>query len=171
VIEIIDNFLELSDLVNIQNYIFDKNLPWQYGQILEEYMLECDPLENHQLSHMIFAKGEYGSSLKLLIPILKKLEANVLLKAKANLTWRRNSNIKIGWHTDIIEGNKNILSNPKTAIYYLNTNNGSTIINKENSTVVNCIENRIVIFDSNQEHIGVTCSDKKNKVLLNINYY
>ena len=35
---------------------------------------------------------------------------------------------------------------------------------------VKCIENRLVTFDSNLEHAGVTCTDKKRKVVINFNY-
>ena len=56
----------------------------------------------------------------------------------------------------------------KTAIFYLNTNNGYTLF--EDSKKVDCVENRIAIFDSNKRHTGVTTTDTQSKVVLNINW-
>jgi hypothetical protein len=165
-IEIIDNFLDNYDLEKLKEYVSDTHLLWQYGTILPEKILECDPIENYQLINVLYDNKKYGSQLNLIVPLLKKLNAEVLLKAKINLTWRRERNIKIGWHTDIKKDP--IPENYKTAIYYLNTNNGSTIVD---NTIVECIENRIVIFDASTKHTGVTCTDKSRKLLLNINYY
>ena len=35
---------------------------------------------------------------------------------------------------------------------------------------VKCVENRMVIFDSNLEHTGFSCTDQKRKVVVNFNY-
>ena len=55
-----------------------------------------------------------------------------------------------------------------TSIFYLNTNNGWTQFKKGGK--VKCVENRLVTFDSNLEHAGVTCTDQKRKVVINFNY-
>ena len=55
-----------------------------------------------------------------------------------------------------------------TAILYINTNNGWTRFKK--GARVKSIANRIVIFDSNLEHSGVTCTDEKRRVVMNFNY-
>lgn len=165
-IEVIDNFLDDYNFAKLKEYVSDKHLPWQYGTILPENILECDPVENYQLIHVLYADKKYSPQLNLIIPLLKKLNAESLLKAKINLTWRREKNIRIGWHTDIQKDP--IPENYKTAIYYLNTNNGSTIVG---DTIVECVENRIVVFDASIKHIGVTCTDKNKKLLLNINYH
>ena len=70
---------------------------------------------------------------------------------------------KGGWHIDFID-------DPPitTAILYLNSNNGWTEFKKGGK--VKSVENRIVIFDSNLEHQGVTCTDELQRVVLNFNY-
>ena len=62
------------------------------------------------------------------------------------------------------------VSNPshKTSIFYINTNNGWTEF--ANGDRVKCVENRLVTFDSNLKHQGVTCTDKKRKIVINLNY-
>ena len=67
-----------------------------------------------------------------------------------------------GYHID------QSFNNAKTAIYYVNSNNGWTEF--ETGEVVNSVANRIVIFDSNIKHVGYSCTDEKTRVVLNINY-
>ena len=55
-----------------------------------------------------------------------------------------------------------------TATYYLNTNNGYTEL--KTGEKVESVENRMLVFDSNIEHQGVTCTDEKRRVLINFNY-
>ena len=50
----------------------------------------------------------------------------------------------------------------------MNTNNGWTEFKKRGR--VKSVANRAVIFDSNLEHRGVTCTDANRRVLINFNY-
>jgi hypothetical protein len=53
-------------------------------------------------------------------------------------------------------------------VYYINTNNGWTEFKKGGK--VKSVENRMLIFDSSLEHMGVTCTDQKSRVVINFNY-
>jgi len=87
----------------------------------------------------------------------------VLYRCKANLNPREDKNYQLGdYHSDY-----NLTC--KTAILYINTNNGYTKF-KGVDDVVESVENRIVIFDSHLKHVGFTCTDEKTRVLININY-
>ena len=55
-----------------------------------------------------------------------------------------------------------------TSILYINTNNGWTVIKGYGK--VESVANRMVIFDSNLQHSGVTCTDKNRRVVINFNY-
>ena len=57
----------------------------------------------------------------------------------------------------------------KTAILYINTNNGITIF--ETGEEIKSEENKIVMFPSNLKHTGTTHTDEKVRVVLNINYF
>ena len=173
-IEIIDNFLSPEDFENIRYHISDNpDMLWSYrSEILPREIIECDHTENHMYAFTFCMNGKTSDNFDILHPLLQKLNCNAISRAKANTTWARKNNIKIGWHTDIpIE--HAIEHKAKTAIYYLNTNNGSTVIRNENNEeiCVDCIENRVVIFDSWLYHTGVTCTDTKRKLLINVNYY
>ena len=57
-----------------------------------------------------------------------------------------------------------------TAIYYVNTNNGYTEF-ESNGMKVNSVENRLVIFDSNEKHRAVTATDTSRRSVINFNYF
>ena len=56
-----------------------------------------------------------------------------------------------------------------TSIFYLNTNNGKTIF--ESGLEVDSVENRMIIFDSNEKHHGITTTDTPRRCLINFNYF
>ena len=55
-----------------------------------------------------------------------------------------------------------------TGIFYLNSNNGSTVF--KSGEEVQSQANRLVLFDSQLEHSGTSCTDERRRVVLNINY-
>ena len=57
----------------------------------------------------------------------------------------------------------------KTAVFYINTNNGYTEF--ENGVRVNSVANRVCIFDSNLRHRGTTHTEGDNqRIVVNFNY-
>ena len=57
----------------------------------------------------------------------------------------------------------------KTAVFYINTNNGYTEF--ENGVRVNSVANRVCIFDSHLKHRGTTHSEGSNqRIVVNFNY-
>ena len=95
-------------------------------------------------------------------PILDNLKAKKIIRVKANLTPKKNDNLKSEMHVDTN------VKNSKTAVYYCNTNNGSTIFS--DGKKVSSVENRIVTFESQTMHCGVDCTDKNIRVVINFNY-
>ena len=71
--------------------------------------------------------------------------------------------IRHGFHVDVPTD-----YDSKTAILYLNTNNGYTEF--ENGQRVESVANRLVVFDSALKHTGTTCTDQKRRIVLNLNY-
>ena len=56
-----------------------------------------------------------------------------------------------------------------TAIYYVNTNNGTTKF--KSGKEVESVANRLVIFNSNELHAGSSCTDEHRRCLINFNYF
>ena len=59
--------------------------------------------------------------------------------------------------------------NKDDIIYYVNSNNGYTLF-KASKKKVESVENRLVIFPTNLEHCGVSCTDNKQRIVINFNY-
>jgi len=163
-IKILDDFLSQEDFKTIQNFFFSGELDWRWNDTIAG---NNTSLNNFQFIHNFFnirnpyldrKFSPYGNYLK---PIFLKLAPLYTLRVKANLRPRTSFPHKADWHTDF-----KIPS--LTAVYYLNSNNGYTEF--KSGEIIYSLENRIVIFDSNLKHRGVSCTDQKRRIVLNINY-
>ena len=169
--QIIDNFLSDSDFERIQ-YLLSNDFPWYYQESIQSPAWEKDhpfAWTSFQFTHTFYHyqppwSGHPSSYYPLMEPILDKLNPKVLYKIRANLNHKTLLPKNGGWHMDFVPP----FPDQKTAIFYANTNNGCTKIKGHGK--VKCVKNRIVIFDSNLEHAGIFCTDKKRKVIVNFNY-
>ena len=98
--------------------------------------------------------------------VKEKLGIVSLVRAKFNLLHRTDDIIEHQPHIDI----PNPPDNLKTAILYLNTNNGYTKFEDGNKVLSE--ENRLVIFDGKLKHWGSTnsCSEPY-RIVFNLNYF
>jgi|TARA_R100001129_G_scaffold130616_1_gene92457 hypothetical protein len=155
--KIINNFLNKKDLDTIKDHVLNIHFPWYFQP---HKVIEGDG--QIQFTHTVWREGELNSPFRFLVDIvLLKLKAKKIIRAKFNLTWK----------TDKIEKTKFHIDTPaksKTAIFYLNTNNGKTIFKNKKS--VKSVENKIVIFNSSIKHMGTTHTDTDYRLVLNINY-
>jgi hypothetical protein len=162
-IKIIDNFLDNNYFKKIQSEILGSVFPWYYDDGVINY---GDGY--HQFIHLFYAlnlpRSDYYHKLT---PILDSLNVYSLIKSKANCLSKTENIIEHGMHVDLSDLKNNHES--KTAILYMNTNNGHTRF--QDGTIVNSIENRIVIFDSKIKHTGSTCTDQKIRTVINFNYF
>jgi hypothetical protein len=169
-IKIIDNILAPEEYLSIKSVILGSSFPWYItDNILNEETIKCDIKYNYQLTHEFYKsmvpRSEYYG---LLAPLLQKIDPFSILRIKSNLNPGLDSHIEYGYHVDYPI---NTYNNLKTAIYYFTTTNGKTLIkDEENIFEVDCIENRLVIFDSQMEHTGISCTDSKFRCLMNLNY-
>ena len=65
-------------------------------------------------------------------------------------------------HTD------NNISISTTSIYYINDNDGRTTF--EDGSYVESRKNRLLTFPSHLKHAGSTCSNNKERLVINFNY-
>ena len=165
--EVIDNFLSEYQFKQINKVILTDHFPWYW---CADTLPPDDDYYNpndYQFAHRIFDLSDGGilSDYYSLCDILQqRLGVRKLDRIKMNLTPRTFFHRKGGMHTDLW----GLTSIQKTAIFYVNTNNGWTEFKKGGK--VKSVANRIVIFDSNVEHQGVTCTDEKRRVVINFNY-
>jgi len=167
--EVIDNFLPEYQFKQISNVILGWRFPWYWN---EGVLYRDGDVNNpmiYQFTHRIFdlAEGEILSDYYPLFDMVQqKLRVSCLDRIKLNLNPRTVFHQKGGYHTDLPKSNP--LQHQKTAVFYINTNNGWTQFKKGGR--VKSVANRIVIFDSNLEHTGVTCTNEKRRVIVNFNY-
>lgn len=134
-----------------------KNKDYDY-----ENTLTCNPLDDYQLVHIIYAQYQYLSPIRL-YPFFQQLGANAVVKCKANLNPRTPEIVKHSYHVDMP-------FDCKTAVFYVNTCDGYTEF-EECGTRVESVAGRIVIFPSQLKHTGTSTTNDKKRIVMNINYF
>tara|TARA_R100001086_G_scaffold32989_1_gene14968 strand:+ start:674 stop:1153 length:480 start_codon:yes stop_codon:yes gene_type:complete len=153
-----NNFLNKEQLLNLQNVFLGNQFNWYYQDGV------VDKKDSYfQFCHSIFEDNKASSRIyfDLIKYFKKKLNIKSIIRIKANLLTKTTKHEKHAFHIDY--------ENAKTAIFYINSNNGYTEF--KNNKIVKSKENKLIIFDSNLEHRGVSCTDEKIRVVLNFNYY
>tara|TARA_B000000557_G_scaffold264465_1_gene269924 strand:- start:248 stop:856 length:609 start_codon:yes stop_codon:yes gene_type:complete len=157
-IKVTDNFLTEEEFKNI-NLIYDpKFIPWSFQSVVHDTEFIGDIIDNWQLSYMILPDCIFYNCL---MPLFDKMDMDVHFRVKLNLNPKAPAIREHGYHIDIPVPSK-------TAIFYLNTNNGYTKF--ETGEKVESVANRLVTFPSNLKHTGTTCTDVKGRLVLNVNY-
>ena len=162
--EVIDNFLPFLQFKQLQSVILSRKFSWNFHDgIVGPNDGQC------QFTHVFFDIS-YGGILSnyysLFDIVQQKLRVSRLDRIKSNLNPKTVFHRKGGYHTD--RDNSNQPQHQKTAVLYINTNNGWTQFKKGGK--VKSVANRIVICDNNLEHTGVTCTNEKRRVIVNFNY-
>jgi len=158
VVEVIDNFLPPYQFGLIQSTLMGPNFEWYYN---DDVAYNDDG--RYQFIHGFYKDSWKSDNLSLLDLALQKLDVKKLYRVKANLNPRTVFHRNTGYHVDEAK-----VGLHKTAVYYINTNNGGTKFKK--GKMVNSCANTMVIFDSHLLHAGITCTDEKRRVVINFNY-
>ncbi len=163
-IQIHDNFLTQTEYEALYNVFGTQDVNWYYNDFINSPM-DDDSDYNFQFVHPIYHYDESKTKSpykKLIDPILSKLNVEVLLRMKFNMNIRTNEIIESNFHVDLD------LNTYKIAIFYLNSNDGYTLF--ECGRKIESVANRVVIFDGKVKHCGTSCTNQKNRIVLNINY-
>jgi hypothetical protein len=157
--KVINNFLKKEEFIKIKNLMTGVDFPWYLAKGIN------NPKDNYyQFVHIFYVDGKINSScFSELYPFIKKLKIKSLLKIKANLIPKNNKIIEHGYHCDFDN-----LDN-KTAVFYINKNNGYTKF--KDNFVSKSEENKILIFNSKEEHTGTTCTNFDYRIVINFNYF
>jgi hypothetical protein len=166
IVNIIDNFLPTEIFYPLSEVFLGPDIPWYFLKTVDyDDEDDCDN-DKYQFSHSIWepSVGVSTPFYDVVAPCIEKLNCYSVIRIKSNLNPQTNINKKIGdFHTDTL------IPNATTAILYLNTNNGYTLF--ESGDKIESIENRVVVFNSQIKHTGVSCTDEKCRVLINFNYF
>tara|TARA_R100000773_G_C4203507_1_gene105124 strand:- start:115 stop:600 length:486 start_codon:yes stop_codon:yes gene_type:complete len=158
--KIIDNYLNKDDHSLLKTIMESDNFPWFFNDF--KIRKGENKLFSYQFVHIFYINDNINSDyFKRLEPLLKKIDYKSLIRIKANLNPISNELIKFDKHTD-----QNFKC--KSAIYYVNNNNGFTIIDGKK---IESKKNRIVFFDSQTKHYGTNSTNCNNRMVINFNYF
>ena len=158
--EVKDNFLPEKEYINIYTLLTDEYFPWYFNNY--KTLSHTGELFDYQFTHTFYKDNEISSPFfKSLKPLIDKLNSRALVRIKANLNPITQELIKSKSHTDQD-------FECKVAIYYLNTNNGYTMLEDKK---VESKANRMVLFDSSIFHYGTNSTNCNNRMVINFNYF
>lgn len=159
---IIDNVLSSEDFENIKNFILNSNFPWNLTPVVTNEKENLPITASYYFTHEFWSGFNTEPQAQVFAPLLNIMECKAIMRIKGNLYPS----------TEIIVHHDNHIDyefSHKGAIFYLNTNNGLTIL--EDKIEVESIENRLLLFDASKPHRSTTCSDDKCRVNINFNYF
>lgn len=159
--KIIDNFLPKEQFLNIQNIFMSKEMPWYYQSSINKNHKE-DDLNSYFTHGLYYQNSGYSNFFNYILPIVEFINPKALIRVKANLYLKTE---KINVHEPHIDYN----FKHKGAIFYINTNNGKTIL--YNGVKVDSIENRLLLFDPSKEHNSTSTTNSKCRININFNYF
>ena len=159
--EVKDNFLDDIDLRQLDELINDSHFAWY---LQKEQVTGAN--DGYLFSHLFYYRDQPTSDLyDPVIKIFKnKIEYVSLCRMSVNLLLKQENPNKSNFHVDYKKNNKKIT----TAIFYLNTNNGSTEF--ENGDKIDCVKNRIVMFPTNTFHRAIGQTDVMERIVFNFNF-
>ena len=160
-IKIFKNVLKKEEADYLEDMFTSNTFPWFITRGIVNEKIDKD----YQFNHIFYTDFRINSdSFNLLEPILNVLKPTSLIRIKANLVPRDSKITKHKMHTDVPAP-----TSSKTAVYYVNTNNGFTLFKKNKK--ITSEKNKLVMFNSDTEHASTTCTNKDYRIVLNFNYF
>ena len=163
IMKIIKNLLSSNDLQMVKNTLMLEDFPWFYRP--RETTSEED---GEYFTHNFIRVPQPGRSnwYYLVEPILSHLNISSLIFIRANLCTNKNAPVRSRLHTDTND------PTATTAIFYVNTNNGMTILQTPEGNIKSCAEeNKLIIFNSQTFHQSVRQTDTKQRIVINFCFY
>ena len=118
-VKVVDNLLSPEEFKKLNDVLMGPEFPWYF---LPSKVHSGDG--NFQFCHNFILSGKIVSKfVTILDPFLTKLNMKKVIRIKANKTFKKKENIESAMHTDVTRKDDEKF---KTAVFYCNTNNGST---------------------------------------------
>ena len=157
--KVVDNYLDVDQHLILKTIMESNEFPWFYN----EGKVSTDKgLFKYQFNHIFYIDNNINSNFfNNLNPILDKLKPLSLIRIKANLNPPTKNIVTSDYHTDQ-------KFKCKIAVYYINDNDGYTMIEKEK---ILSKKNRMVLFTSDSKHFGTTSTNCNNRMVINFNYF
>ena len=167
----------------IRTIIGKRQFPWFFQESITYNDHAFADINDRQFVHMFYQNNVPISPFWGVIePIISKIDPKSLIRCKANLVLgsKEPEIYTPPWHYDLASSDGlglppegEALGVPwegvTTAILYLDTNNGYTLM--KDGTKSHSIANKFVSFPNSCAHTGVPPTDAKYRVVINFNYY
>tara|TARA_B100000902_G_scaffold223360_1_gene212174 strand:+ start:91 stop:609 length:519 start_codon:yes stop_codon:yes gene_type:complete len=166
-IKVYDNFLDEKYFSDMQALLLGPNFPWFFNEGIN-YDNPPHPSQ-FQFIHIFYDNGNELPFFGMVSDMCKKAGYKQILTdpmrcgIKANLNPKQPEHEMWGYHIDVEPDT----TGHTTSIFYVNTNNGWTEF--ETGDKIECVGNRLISFPSEIGHSGVSCTDVKRRVVININ--
>jgi len=160
--KIIDNALPQEEFNIIKENILNCDFPWNLTTVITNEKEVLPIHASFYFTHMFWDKFNMEPQSQMFASLLNLMDCHSLMRIKANCYPSTPEIITHDKHVDYPFPHKG-------AIFYLNTNNGLTIL--EDKVEVESIENRLLLFDPSKMHTSTTCTDTKCRINVNFNYF
>lgn len=162
----INNFLPRDVFSDIQSFLMEGDMMWSYRNALTDGADTCGFHFSGDVFHAERKQCDVPLLEKVGVPIISRLPMSKLIRIKINCYPRQ---VRVGednfpkssYHIDLDYPHH-------TAILGINTNNGYTEF--DDGTKLESIENSLIMFEGNQRHRAVGCTDENIRVNININW-
>jgi len=159
--QIIDNFLDQEDFKKLKETVLSNSFPWYFEPVVNELHSKKD--KTSYFVHIVFNKTANSSYFNFFNDVFtNKLKVKSYIRIKANLYPKTKNLENHEPHVDydfIHSG----------AIFYVNTNDGFTILEKGEK--IESIENRLLLFEANKPHNSTNCTNSKYRININFTYF
>jgi hypothetical protein len=166
--QVIDNFLSSTDFKFVQGNLLDPSWPWYFIDSVVSWD-ERDDITRFQFVYSMYQQNTWQQAGEAIVsrflPYFKPL---TVVRVKANLTTRTEQIIEQAAHVDFLTPDSKTYDFMRTAIFYVNSNDGYTQF--VDGPRVESVANRVVIFNSGQKHFGTTCTNQSRRIVINFNY-
>jgi|TARA_R100000482_G_C5100753_1_gene135497 hypothetical protein len=160
--KIIDDVLTKEQFKEIKKFILNSDFPWNLTTVVTNKNESLPLKASYYFTHEFWSGFNIEPQVQIFAPLLNKIECRAMMRVKANLYPSTDDIVYHDKHCDYDFSHKG-------AIFYLNTNNGLTIL--EDKVEVKSIENRLLLFDPSKPHNSTTCTDDKCRVNVNFNFF
>jgi hypothetical protein len=186
-IKVLDNFLTKSYHKDLLNIMSSPNFHWHYNENIsskpKESINEKPVLEEYGFSHIFWnEKGMRNSPTSVLwkpglYQIMDAVDTDFILRSRGDMTL-------YSYKEFIHEPHVDLLIKHISAIYYVNDSDGETIFYNqrhlgEGYPIPNDMQikekvspkaNRLVFFDGDIIHTGMSPNKHKNRIIINSNF-
>ena len=156
--DIIENYVDAESFKQLNIDLNSKHFPWFWVKKIEGE----NNIHNYHFSHHFYVNNricsDWFSSIEKSFLLLLKPKGLIRIKANLNVQTEKQF---------LFEEHRDQDFDCKVAIFYLNSNDGYTLINNKK---IKSVKNRMLFFN-NEWHSSSTTTNQPNRIVINFNYF